>query len=146
MADPTTTQNINYGFAPEAAPYAQDVLGQAQALTDVNANPYQQYQGDTIAQFTPLQNLAYGNAATMSSAPQLQDASSLAGQAGLGALNTQYTFNPSNFNSAYSDATTRDANGNVTGNSMLNPFLDVQNAAAYRNAGMQNAATNAQAT
>ena len=146
MADPTTTQNINYGFAPEAAPYAQDVLGQAQALTDVNANPYQQYQGDTIAQFTPLQNLAYGNAATMSSAPQLQDASALAGQAGLGALNTQYTFNPANFNSAYSGATTRDAQGNVTGNSMLNPFLDVQNAATYRNAGIQNAQNNAQAT
>jgi len=146
MADPTTTQNINYGFAPEAAPYAQDVLGQAQALTDINQNPYQQYQGDTIAQFTPLQNLAYGNAATMSSAPQLQDASSLAGQAGLGALNQQYTFQPSNFNSAYSAATTRDANGNVTGNSMLNPFLDVQNAAAYRNSQIQNNAINAQAT
>ena len=146
MADPTTTQNINYGFAPEAAPYAQDVLGQAQALTDVNANPYQQYQGDTIAQFTPLQNLAYGNAATMSSAPQLQDASSLAGQAGLGALNTQYTFNPADFNSAYSAATTKDANGNVTGNSMLNPFLDVQNAATNRNAQIQQAASNAQAT
>ena len=146
MADPTTTQNINYGFAPEAAPYAQDVLGQAQALTDVNANPYQQYQGDTIAQFTPLQNLAYGNAATMSSAPQLQDASALAGQAGLGALNTQYTFNPADFNSAYSAATTKDANGNVTGNSMLNPFLDVQNAATNRNAQIQQAASNAQAT
>ena len=133
MADPTTTQNINYGFAPEAAPYAQDVLGQAQALTDVNANPYQQYQGDTIAQFTPLQNLAYGNAATMSSAPQLQDASSLAGQAGLGALNTQYTFNPANFTQA-------------NYNQMANPYLDVMNSATNRNAQIQQAASNAQAT
>ena len=133
MADPTTTQNINYGFAPEAAPYAQDVLGQAQALTDVNANPYQQYQGDTIAQFTPLQNLAYGNAATMSSAPQLQDASALAGQAGLGALNTQYTFQPSNFTQA-------------NYNQMANPYLDVMNSATNRNAQIQQAASNAQAT
>jgi hypothetical protein len=133
MADPTTTQNINYGFAPEAAPYAQDVLGQAQALTDVNANPYQQYQGDTIAQFTPLQNMAFGNAATMTSAPQLQDASALAGMAGLGALNQQYTFQPSNFTQA-------------NYNQMANPFLDVQNAATYRNADIQNNLNNAQAT
>jgi len=70
----------------------------------------------------------------------------LAGQAGLGGLNAQYTFNPSNFNAAYSDATTRDAQGNVTGNSMLNPFLDVQNAAANRNSQIQSNAINAQAT
>jgi hypothetical protein len=133
MADPVQTQNINYGFAPEAAPYAQDVLGQAQALTDFNANPYQQYQGDTIAQFTPLQNLAFGNAATMSSAPQLQDASALAGMAGLGALNQQYTFQPSNFTQAnYSQ--------------MANPYLDVMNAATNRNAQIQQAGLNAQAT
>jgi hypothetical protein len=102
--------------------------------------------GDRVAQFTPLQQQAFGNAATMQTAPQLQDASALAGMAGLGALNQQYTYQPSNFNTAYSAATTRDAQGNVTGNSMLNPFLDVQNAAAYRNAGIQNAQNNAQAT
>ena len=133
MADPTTTQNINYGFAPEAAPYAQDLLGQAQSLTDINANPYQQYQGDTIAQFTPLQNLAYGNAATMSSAPQLNDASALAGMAGLGGLNQQYTFQPSNFTQA-------------NYNQMANPYLDVMNSATNRNAQIQQAASNAQAT
>lgn len=145
MADATTTQNINYGFAPEAAPYAQDVLGQAQALTDINQNPYQQYQGDTIAQFTPLQNLAFGNAATMSSAPQLQDASALAGMAGLGALNQQYTFQPSDFGSAYSNATTRDAQGNVTGNTMMNPFTDVMDASARKNAAIAQQQQQAQA-
>ena len=133
MADATTTQNINYGFAPEAAPYAQDVLGQAQALTDVNANPYQQYQGDTIAQFTPMQQQAFGNAATMQSAPQLQDASALAGMAGLGGLNQQYTFQPSNFTQA-------------NYNQMANPYLDVMNSATNRNAQIQQAASNAQAT
>jgi len=133
MADATQTQNINYGFAQEAAPFATDVLGTAQQLTDTIANPYQQYQGDTLAQFTPLQNLAFGNAATMSSAPQLQDASALVGQAGLGALNTQYTFNPSNFTQA-------------NYNEMANPYLNVMNAATNRNAQIQQAATNAQAT
>lgn len=97
MADsstPTQITQTNYGFAPEVAPYAQDLLGQAQALTDVNYNPYMQYQGERTAQFSPLQQQSYQNAALMQSSPQLQDATAMAGLAGLGALNTQYTFNP----------------------------------------------------
>lgn len=97
MADsstPTQITQTNYGFAPEVAPYAQQLLGQAQAVTDTSTNPYMQYQGDRVAQFSPLQNQSYENAALMQTAPQLKDASALAGEAGLGALNTQYTFNP----------------------------------------------------
>jgi hypothetical protein len=146
MADPIQIQQNQIGFAQEVAPFAQDVLGQAQALTSYDQNPYQKYTGDQVAQFSPLQQQSYDYAQQMTSAPQLQDATALAGQAGLGGLNAQYTFNPADFNSAYKNATTRDAQGNVTGNSMLNPFLDVQNAAAYRNAGIQNAQNNAQAT
>jgi hypothetical protein len=110
-------------FAPEIAPYAQTLLGQAAALTDTEMNPYMQYQGERIAQFSPLQNQSYQNMALMQTQPQLQDATALAGQAGLGALNTQYTFDPSNFNKAFSAATTRDAQGNVTGNTMMNPYM-----------------------
>ena len=80
-ATPTNVQQINYGFAPETAPYAQQLLGQAQALTDVNQNPFQQYQGETVAQFTPLQQTAFTNAQNMQTAPQLQDASAMAGMA-----------------------------------------------------------------
>jgi hypothetical protein len=146
MADPVQITQNQIGFADEVAPFAQDVLGQAQALTSYDQSPYQKYTGDQVAQFSPLQQQSYDYAKQMTSAPQLQDATALAGQAGLGGLNAQYTFNPADFNSAYKNATTRDAQGNVTGNSMLNPFLDVQNAAAYRNAGIQNAQNNAQAT
>jgi hypothetical protein len=32
---PTQIQQTNYGFAPEVAPYAEGLFGQAQALTDV---------------------------------------------------------------------------------------------------------------
>ena len=110
-------------FAPEVAPYAQTLLGQAAALTDTEMNPYMQYQGERIAQFSPLQNQSYENMALMQTQPQLKDATALAGQAGLGALNTQYTFDPSNFNKAFSAATTRDAQGNVTGNTMMNPYM-----------------------
>lgn len=97
MADsstPTQVTQTNYGFAPEVAPYAQQLLGQAQALTDTSTNPYMQYQGERTAQFSPLQQQSYQNAALMQSSPQLQDATAMAGLAGLGALNTQYTFNP----------------------------------------------------
>ena len=107
---PTQITQTNYGFAPEVAPYAQDLLGQAQALTDVNYNPYMQYQGERTAQFSPLQNLSYDNAQLMRSQPQLQDATALAGMAGLGAINTQYTFNPANFNAS-------------TAQNMMNPYM-----------------------
>jgi len=95
MADtPTQIQQTQYGFAPEVAPYAQTVLGQAAALTDTSANPYMQYQGERNAQFSPLQQMSYENAALMQTQPQLQDATAMAGSAGLGALNTNYTYNP----------------------------------------------------
>ena len=94
MAEPTQVTQSQVGFAPEVAPYAQQLLGQAQALTDTAANPYMQYQGERVAQFAPLQQLSFENAALMQSQPQLQDATALAGQAGLGALNTSYTYNP----------------------------------------------------
>jgi hypothetical protein len=53
-----------------------------------------QYMGERQAQFTPLMQQSYENAALMQGSPQLQDATAMAGQAGLGALNTGYTYNP----------------------------------------------------
>ena len=95
MADtPTQVTQMNYGFAPEVAPYAQRLLGQAEALTDLEYNPYMQYQPERVAQFSPLQKQSYENAALMQSQPQLKDATAMAGTAGLGALNTQYKFDP----------------------------------------------------
>jgi hypothetical protein len=91
---PSSVTEYQTGFAPQIAPYAENLLGQAQALTDVEYNPYMQYQGERNAQFSPLQQQSYQNAALMQTQPQLQDATALAGQAGLGALNTQYTYNP----------------------------------------------------
>jgi len=88
MADliPTQIQQQQVGFAPEVAPYAQDLLGRAQALTDFSKFPYQQYMGERFAQFTPLQQQAFAGAQAMEAAPQLTDASAMAGTAGLRAL------------------------------------------------------------
>ena len=94
MADPTTVTQYQTGFAPEIAPFAQDLLGQAQSVTDTSANPYQVYQGERQAAFTPMQMQSYKNAAMMQTAPQLQDATAMAGLAGMGALNTGYAYNP----------------------------------------------------
>ena len=93
-ATPTQVQQYDYGFAPEIAPYGQEMLGQAAALTDVNTNPYQQYQGETTAQFSPLQQQAFNNAATMQTDPALGQATAASQAATLGGLNTQYTYNP----------------------------------------------------
>lgn len=86
MADPISQTTYQVGFTPELAPYAQDLLGRAQALTDFSQLPYQQYQGERFAQFTPLQTQAFTGASVMEAAPQLADASALAGTAGLQAL------------------------------------------------------------
>ena len=45
-----------------AIPYAQEVLGKGSALASA---PYQAYQGERIAQFTPLQQRAFQGAASM---------------------------------------------------------------------------------
>jgi hypothetical protein len=92
MADtPTQVTQTQQGFAPEIAPYAQRLLGRAESLFDEG---YQQYQPERTAEFSPLQQMSYENAAVMTPQGQLQDATALAGQAGLGALNTSYTYNP----------------------------------------------------
>ena len=94
MADATQT-TINQTSIPDyAKPYVQNLLGQAQYQTDTNQNPYMQYMGDRVAGFTPLQKQSYENAAMMQTAPQLQDATAMAGLAGMGALNTGFAYNP----------------------------------------------------
>jgi hypothetical protein len=96
MAAPAPTQYQEYrtGFAEEIEPFATKLLGQAELATDTELNPYMQYMRDRQAQFTPLQQQSFENAGLMQTAPQLGDATAMAGMAGLGALNTQYTFNP----------------------------------------------------
>jgi len=112
MAEPQISQisQTQTTIPDYAKPFVENLLGDAQALTDTSANPYMQYMGDRVAQFNPLQQQSYENAGLMQTAPQLQDATALAGMSGLGALNTQYTFNPSNFNSAAAQ-------------SMMNPYM-----------------------
>ena len=71
MADATYTNVV--GFAPEVAPYAQTLLGKAQALTD---SPYQTYDQDRIAQFNPLQQQSFLGAQNLGPSYASTDAAS----------------------------------------------------------------------
>jgi hypothetical protein len=132
MADQNLFQTTltQQGFAPEIEPYATALLGQAQALTDVEYNPYMQYQGERTAQFSPLQQMSYENAALMQPQGQLQDATAMAGSAGLGALNTSYTYNPLNPQSfvggtqgSYDQATGKFVPGTGMASQYMSPYM-----------------------
>ena len=75
-AQTTQTQDL-----PDwAKPYAQEVLGKGSALSNA---PYQAYQGERIAQFTPLQQRAFQGAGAMGP-------SAATGEAVTRALGTSY--------------------------------------------------------
>ena len=123
MADPMVQQQqIEYqtGFAPQVAPYAERLLGGAEStlfeyardpqgniITDESGmpqisgfKPYMQYQGERFAGFTPLQQQAFAGAQAMQAAPQLRDASAMAGTAGLRAL-AYNQYQPGQFGNFY---------------------------------------------
>jgi len=64
------------------------MLGKTEAVTDIMENPYQPYQGQQIAAFSPTQVQAMQNISNQQIAPQLQEASNFASQVGQMALQT----------------------------------------------------------
>ena len=93
-ATPSQITELQTGFAPEIADYGQALLGEGAYFTNPQTNPYQQYQGPQVAGFTPLQQQSYNSAGALQSSGQLQDASAMAGMAGMGGLNASYTYSP----------------------------------------------------
>jgi len=76
--------NTTQTTIPEyAKPYAERMLGKAEAITDA---PYQTYGGQRIAQATPEQQAARQGVAQMGPASQYQAGTQLAGLGGLSAL------------------------------------------------------------
>jgi len=98
MAEPQISQTtLTQTAIPDyAKPYVQDMLGQAAAVSNVNQNPYMQYMGDRVAQFTPLQQQAFTGAQNMRASPQNQQATDIAGLASQAALNYG-TYSPGTF-------------------------------------------------
>jgi hypothetical protein len=87
MAEPTQTQITQTSIPDYAKPYVEGLLGKTEALT---ATPYQTYDANRIAGFTPMQQQAFQGAQGMQGSPQTAAATGMAAQAGLQALNTQY--------------------------------------------------------
>jgi len=94
MADPTQVSYTNTSIPDYAKPFVENMLGQSQALTDINQNPYQSYEGQRVAQWTPMQQQSFQGAETMQPSYQLTGATGLAGLAGNQALNAQYNYTP----------------------------------------------------
>jgi hypothetical protein len=94
----TTSTSTQTAELPEwARGYAKEALAKGQALTDVNQNPYQQYTGDRIAGFSPMQQQAMQNAQGMRVAPQIGQGTAAATMAGLGGLGVAGQANPYGF-------------------------------------------------
>ena len=83
---PTQTTQTASTIPNYAQPYVMPTLGQGQALTDVNQNPYQPYKGQMLAGFSPMQAQGMAGVANQQVAPQISDASNLAYQSGIGGL------------------------------------------------------------
>lgn len=82
---PTTT-TVNQNNIPEALmPYASQLMGQAQALTQYN--PYTAFTGQQVAGYNPLQQQAFQNIYQMQASPAVTQATGLTGLAALGARN-----------------------------------------------------------
>jgi hypothetical protein len=106
MADTTYTNVV--GFAPEVAPAYQRLIGKAEALTD---SPYQTYNRDRIAQFTPLQKQSYEGAAklgpstaSLKAATGLEKYAKEAADIDYRASNFKNQFQPQNFGYNAQDA------------------------------------------
>ena len=82
-AQPTSTSQTTI---PEyAKPYAERMLGQAEALTNANTNPYVTYSGERIAPTEAEQTAARKNVGTMTLPGQFETGTNLASSAGLAA-------------------------------------------------------------
>jgi hypothetical protein len=94
----TTSTSTQTAELPEwARGYAKETLAKGQALTDVNQNPYQQYSGNRIAGFSPMQQQAMQNAQGMTVAPQIGQGTAAATMAELGGLGVAGQANPYGF-------------------------------------------------
>jgi len=84
-----SSQTVTSTSIPEyAQPYAESMLGQTSALTNITNNPYQPYQGQQVAGFSPLQNQGFTSLGDMQVAPQIGQATDIANQASQGAMGT----------------------------------------------------------
>ena len=120
-SQPTATSQVSI---PEyAKPYMEKLLGKSEAVTDINQNPYQAYQGQQTAGFNPMQQQAFGNIQQMQGSPATGQAMNISANAAQNAQ--QYgQYQPQNF-------------GNQFQGAQFNP-MDIQNFGNVQNPNLQN--------
>jgi hypothetical protein len=128
------TQTVTNTSIPEyARPYVETMLGQTQALTDINQNPYQTYGGERIAPFNANQQQGFQNVLNQKVSGQLGTGSTMAGLAGIGSLG------------AGADYRNMATNPNATA-AYMSPYMqnvvETQKNEAYRDAQMRNIGSN----
>jgi hypothetical protein len=84
---PTDQTVTNTSIPDYAKPYVETMLGKTEALSNT---PYQTYDRERTAGFTPMQQQAFQGAQGMQTSGATGFGASLAGAAGLGALSTNY--------------------------------------------------------
>lgn len=87
---PAQTTTSSTELPDWAKGYGKDVLAKGQALTDINQNPYQQYNQERNVGFNQMQTNAMNQAAGMQPSQATSAGANAAGAATLGALNTNY--------------------------------------------------------
>jgi len=90
MSGGSTSTNTN-SISPWMEQAAKAQLGKATALTDTTQNPYQQYSGERIAGFSPLQQQSFEGIQNLGTSGAIGQGIDVAGQATGRALNTAYT-------------------------------------------------------
>lgn len=133
------SQTVEQTSIPDyAKPYVQATLGKADALTSA---PHQAYGGERVAQFTPLQQQAFGAAQGLGPASQLGTATQFAQQAGQ-AAQTAGQYQPGQFQGGIF--------GQPQAQQYMSPYMqsvvDIENREAARRAAIAGTQQQAQAT
>ena len=136
MAEPTQTQITQTSIPDYAKPYVEKLLGKTEALTET---PYQTYDANRIAGFTPMQQQAFLNAQGMQTSGLSGLGGQYAGAATLGALGTNY--DPTQFQGGQF--------GQQDAQQYMSPYMqsvvDIQQREAQRQADIQGTQRGAQA-
>ena len=129
----TTGTTYTQSLSPELVPYATDIAQKAQAQANLGYTPY---EGQRIAEFNPTQQRAFQDVTSMQAAPQLGQATGLAGATGIGGLMAGQNF--------ASQATDPNATAAYMSPYMQN-VVDYQKSQALRDYNMATPMRNAQA-
>lgn len=138
----TTLDYVKAQLPDYADTYVKDMLSRTQAYTDVNKNPYEQYTGERVAGFQPLQEQAFQGAATMGPSQYGTQGAGIASLAASQALGAGSGFNPTTFQGGVF--------GGQQAQDYMSPYMqnvvDIQQREAQRQADIAGTQRNAAAT